>query len=64
MRQVLIDLVGRDRALVEARGGLYETLVDVAGDLCGLVDLLAPVQKVRDRVAIDALGIESNGLEL
>ena len=64
VRQVLIDLVGRDRAFVEARGDLHKCLVDVAGDLCGLLNLFAPIQKMRDGVAIDPFRIESNGLKL
>ena len=64
MRQVPIDLVGSYRGVVEARGDLYECLVNVAIDLCGLLDLFAPVQEVRYRVAIDALGIVRDGLEL
>ena len=64
MCQVLIDLIGRDRAFVEARGDLYETLVDVAIDFRGLVYSIAPIQKMRYRVAIDPFGIVCDGLEL
>ena len=56
--------LGRDLAGVEARGDLYETLVDVAIDFCGLLDLFAPIQKVGYGVAVCPFGIESNGLEL
>ena len=45
MGEVPIDLVGRDRAFVEARGDLCETLVDVAIDFCGLLDLLDPSKR-------------------
>ena len=64
MGQVLIDLVGRDRAFVEARGDLHKCLVDVAINLCGLLDLFAPIQKVGYGVAVCPFGIESNGLKL
>ena len=64
MRQVPIDLVGRDRAFVEARGDLHKCLVDVAAGFRGLLDLLAPIQEVRYHVTIDPFRIESNGLKL
>ena len=62
--QEAIDMFGRDLSGVEARGDLYECLVDVAGDFRGLVYSIDPVQKVRCVVTIRALGIESNGLKL
>ena len=64
MRQVPIDLVGSYRGVVEARGDLYECLVDVAAGFRGLVYSIAPVQKMRYGMTIDPFGIESNGLKL
>ena len=64
VRQILIDLLGRDLAFVEARGDLHKCLVDVATGLCGLLDLLAPIQKMRGGVAVCPFSIVRDGLKL
>ena len=64
VREKPIDLPGHDLFFVEASSDLHEYLVDVAGDLGRLINSIYPIQEVDYGMAIDTLGIKSNGLKL
>ena len=60
----MIDFFGCDMFGVKAHGDLHKYPVEVAAGLCGLVDLLTPIQKMRCGVAIHPLGVVCDGLKL